>query len=207
MLAVGSPLDALAGRLLQAHMTQHMLLMMVAPLLLWLGAPVAPVLRGLPRPIRRGVAAGLAALQSGVAGSLSSGLHHARRERGDGYCTFNGLAIAAGEALTAGAASVLYPDRPTPDTVLATMRHAHTFGLSFDVVDALTLNGLSGDEERLGIDTAIEQDDLRRRDRSDGANRRGRIRRRVHGARPSRATRSRIALSRKRELYRRATAC
>jgi len=61
VLAVGSPLDALAGRLLQAHMTQHMLLMMVAPPLLWWGAPVAPMLRGLPRRIRRGVAAGLAA--------------------------------------------------------------------------------------------------------------------------------------------------
>lgn len=30
-----------------------------------------------------------------VAGSLSSGLHHARRERGNGFCTFNGLALAA----------------------------------------------------------------------------------------------------------------
>jgi cytochrome c oxidase assembly factor CtaG len=60
VLAVGSPLDALAGRLLQAHMTQHMLLMMAAPPLLWLGAPVAPMLRGLPRRIRRAVAAGLA---------------------------------------------------------------------------------------------------------------------------------------------------
>src|SRR6266446_9366112 len=61
VLAVGSPLDALAGRLLQAHMTQHMLLMMVAPPLLWLGAPVAPMLLGVPRQIRRAVAAGLAA--------------------------------------------------------------------------------------------------------------------------------------------------
>ena len=56
------------------------------------------------------VAAGLAALQSGVAGSLSSGLHHARRDHGAGFCTFNGLAIAAREALAAGAASVLILD-------------------------------------------------------------------------------------------------
>ena len=48
------------------------------------------------------VAAALAALEDGVAGSLSSGLHHARRERGAGFCTFNGLVIAAREALTAG---------------------------------------------------------------------------------------------------------
>ena len=56
------------------------------------------------------VAAGLAALEHGVAGSLSSGLHHARREKGAGFCTFNGLVIAAREALTAGARSVLILD-------------------------------------------------------------------------------------------------
>ena len=60
-VAVVSPLDALTGRLLQAHMVQHLLLMLVAPPLLWLGAPVAPLLLGLPRPLRRAVATGLAA--------------------------------------------------------------------------------------------------------------------------------------------------
>src|SRR2546429_582741 len=49
------------------------------------------------------VAAALAALQEGVAGSLSSGLHHARRGSGAGFCTFNGLVIAARAALAAGA--------------------------------------------------------------------------------------------------------
>ena len=56
------------------------------------------------------VAAGLAALKQGVAGSLSSGLHHARQERGEGFCTFNGLVIAAREALAASARSVLILD-------------------------------------------------------------------------------------------------
>jgi acetoin utilization deacetylase AcuC-like enzyme len=56
------------------------------------------------------VSAGLNALERGVAGSLSSGLHHARRETGVGYCTFNGLVIAAREALAAGASSVLILD-------------------------------------------------------------------------------------------------
>jgi acetoin utilization deacetylase AcuC-like enzyme len=37
------------------------------------------------------------ALRDGVAGSLSSGLHHARYDHGAGYCTFNGLALAAAE--------------------------------------------------------------------------------------------------------------
>ena len=39
--------------------------------------------------------AGLAALKDGVAGTLASGFHHARRDRGAGFCTLNGLAIAA----------------------------------------------------------------------------------------------------------------
>lgn len=56
------------------------------------------------------VAAALEALRSGMAGSLSSGLHHARRSVGAGYCTFNGLVIAAQEALAAGAQSVLILD-------------------------------------------------------------------------------------------------
>ena len=56
------------------------------------------------------VAAALAARKDGVAGSLSSGLHHARRHRGHGYCTFNGLVLAALAALQAGARSVLILD-------------------------------------------------------------------------------------------------
>jgi len=35
------------------------------------------------------------ALRVGRSGSLSSGLHHARRSHGCGFCTFNGLALAA----------------------------------------------------------------------------------------------------------------
>jgi len=59
-LALCSPIDGLSRGFLQAHMIQHLLLMMVAPPLLWLGAPVAPLLLGLPRPARRAVAVGLA---------------------------------------------------------------------------------------------------------------------------------------------------
>ncbi len=47
-VAIASPLDTFGGLLLQVHMTQHLLLMMVAPPLIWLGAPATPLLRGLP---------------------------------------------------------------------------------------------------------------------------------------------------------------
>jgi cytochrome c oxidase assembly factor CtaG len=56
VLALCSPLDALGHHLLQAHMIQHMLLMLVAPPLLWAGAPTAPMLFGMPRSVRRAVA-------------------------------------------------------------------------------------------------------------------------------------------------------
>ena len=56
------------------------------------------------------VAAARAALERRVAGSLSSGLHHARHASGAGFCTFNGLVIAANAALTAGARAVLILD-------------------------------------------------------------------------------------------------
>lgn len=56
------------------------------------------------------VAAAFEALQHGVSGSLSSGLHHAGHARGAGFCTFNGLAIAAHQVVQAGARSVLVLD-------------------------------------------------------------------------------------------------
>ena len=51
-LALASPIEPFADLLLQVHMLQHLLLMMAAPPLLWLGAPLFPFLRGLPQPIR-----------------------------------------------------------------------------------------------------------------------------------------------------------
>jgi acetoin utilization deacetylase AcuC-like enzyme len=46
----------------------------------------------------------------GNAGSMSSGLHHARYDYGKGYCTINGLAIGAKLALQEGAKRVLIVD-------------------------------------------------------------------------------------------------
>jgi putative membrane protein len=52
-VAVASPLDTFADTLLFMHMAQHFVLMSIAPPLIVLGAPVVPMLRGLPRPIVR----------------------------------------------------------------------------------------------------------------------------------------------------------
>jgi len=51
-LALASPIEPFASLLLQVHMLQHLLLMMAAPPLIWLGAPLFPVLRGVPREVR-----------------------------------------------------------------------------------------------------------------------------------------------------------
>jgi cytochrome c oxidase assembly factor CtaG len=53
-VAVASPLDTFSESLLFMHMAQHFVLMSIAPPLIVLGAPVVPMLRGLPRfAIRR----------------------------------------------------------------------------------------------------------------------------------------------------------
>lgn len=48
-LAVASPLAALDHELLTVHMLQHLLLMTLAPPLIWLGAPGKPLANGLPQ--------------------------------------------------------------------------------------------------------------------------------------------------------------
>src|SRR5690349_17351495 len=47
-IALASPLDTFSAFLITAHMLQHMLLMMVAPPLILLVAPLIPLVRGLP---------------------------------------------------------------------------------------------------------------------------------------------------------------
>jgi putative membrane protein len=55
LIAVASPLAAFDDLLLQVHMIQHMILMLVAPPLLLLGAPTIPLLRGLPAALAKAV--------------------------------------------------------------------------------------------------------------------------------------------------------
>ena len=59
-----------------------------------------------------------------VSGSLSSGLHHAARGRGRGFCTVNGLALGAVQARRAGAHRVLILDVD-----------AHCGGGTADIID------------------------------------------------------------------------
>jgi acetoin utilization deacetylase AcuC-like enzyme len=69
--------------------------------------------------------AALYALQNKViSGSLSSGLHHAARGRGRGFCTVNGLALGAVAARRAGAHRVLILDVD-----------AHCGGGTADIID------------------------------------------------------------------------
>jgi cytochrome c oxidase assembly factor CtaG len=83
-VALASPIDAVNGLLLTAHMLQHMLLMMVAPPLILLGAPLVPMTRGLPSVAQRRIAAPILnwpavgpmghALTNPVAGALLMGV-------------------------------------------------------------------------------------------------------------------------------------
>jgi putative membrane protein len=54
-VAIGSPLATLDDELLTVHMLQHLLLMTFAPALILLGAPVMPLMHGLPRRFVRSV--------------------------------------------------------------------------------------------------------------------------------------------------------
>jgi len=53
-LAIASPLQDFDDELLSIHMAQHILLMIVSPPLILLGAPTLPMLHGLPRSFVRG---------------------------------------------------------------------------------------------------------------------------------------------------------
>src|SRR6266576_888244 len=49
--ALASPLAGFDHQLLTAHMAEHLLLMTLAPPLIWLGAPVMALLHGLPQQL------------------------------------------------------------------------------------------------------------------------------------------------------------
>jgi cytochrome c oxidase assembly factor CtaG len=53
IVAIASPIDTFARFLLSAHMVQHVVLLAIAPPLLWLGAPERALVRGLPPSLLR----------------------------------------------------------------------------------------------------------------------------------------------------------
>ena len=58
--SLASPIERVALELFSVHMVQHMLLLVVTAPLLLAGAPVRPLLRGLPQAVRRTVVRALA---------------------------------------------------------------------------------------------------------------------------------------------------
>jgi putative membrane protein len=63
-IAIASPLEELDDMLLQVHMIQHLLLMIVAPSLLLCGAPLIPLVRGLPVSVAKSVVGPISRSQS-----------------------------------------------------------------------------------------------------------------------------------------------
>ncbi len=92
------------------------------------------------------LAASKRALAQGVAGSLSSGLHHARRDQGNGFCTFNGLAIAALEALGPKVRRILVIDLDAhcgggTHSILGANRAVHHLDIAVDSFDRYLPSG------------------------------------------------------------------
>lgn len=69
------------------------------------GSRSESVARSLPYTCGAVLTSALLALQDGVSASLTSGFHHARYSSARGYCTFNGLMVAAVALIDAGHAS------------------------------------------------------------------------------------------------------
>lgn len=93
--------------------------------------------------------AALAAYTSGtIAGSLSSGLHHAYAGHGRGYCTFNGLVVAATAAITAGAERIVILDLDAhcgggTAALIRSIPEIEQIDVSVDVFDMYASRGLA----------------------------------------------------------------
>lgn len=94
------------------------------------------------------VAAARSSLSDGVAGSLSSGLHHARYSHGAGFCTFNGLVMAAESLHHAGTENVLILDLDAhfgggTNTLTAGLKYIHHVDISVNRFDIYPINRVS----------------------------------------------------------------
>ena len=73
-VALASPMDVFNGFVLTAHMLQHMVLMMIAPPLVLMGAPLVPMVRGLAGLCRTRVCRTV--LELALAGRIGRTLTH-----------------------------------------------------------------------------------------------------------------------------------
>lgn len=94
---------------------------------------------GVVRAVESAMASG------GAAGSLSSGLHHARFDSDSGYCTFNGLVVAALRARELGAHRVVVIDFD-----------AHCGGGTASLIGRLREQGVDGIEQ---VDVSVSSFD------------------------------------------------
>lgn len=102
-----------------------------------------------------------------LAGSLSSGLHHANHNEGAGFCTFNGLAVAGLHAKNIGVERVLFIDFDahcgggTWDIMQRVLPNAVQIDVTCQAFDTYRPDGESSiwytghDEYRLNIDRAL----------------------------------------------------
>jgi len=107
----------------------------------------------------------MARFTGGIYGSLSSGLHHANDRHGEGFCTINGLVVAAYHALTVGIPGGANSIMPAKRVLIvdydahcgggthAFLRDAGGWADNVDVVD-LSTNGFDS------YDTSERADDL-----------------------------------------------
>ena len=72
IIAVTSPIDYWSERYLSLHIVQHLLLAFFAPPLIVLGAPWLPLMRGLPRPLRRALGRSMQLTRSGRRGQVGT---------------------------------------------------------------------------------------------------------------------------------------
>ena len=95
----------------------------------------------------------------GCAGSLSSGLHHAKFDHGEGYCTFNGLVIAAIRARDLGAQRVVTIDFDAIERTLAEIANPET-------IDLVIYNAGMDPHEKAGGPQGISTSVIRQRRRT-----------------------------------------
>lgn len=130
-----SPLHAAAERQFFLHMVQHELIMMIGIPLLLLGAPTTPMLRGLPRGVRRAVVTPL------VRSRLARGAYRTLTHPVTAFAVFNGTLI--GWHMMPGWYDATLTSEPIHDLQHISFALAATL-FWWNVIDVLPLRGRLG---------------------------------------------------------------